>query len=57
MATTIESMTGVSISSAYFSIATSLELFPKHPKPPKSNRVALLYGKNGSGKRERAKQR
>lgn len=50
MATTIESMTGVSISSAYFSVATSLELFPKHPKPPKSNRVALLYGKNGSGK-------
>lgn len=50
MATTIESMTGVSISSAFFSIATSLELFPKHPKPSKNNRVALLYGKNGSGK-------
>lgn len=50
MATTIESMTGVSISSAYFSNATSLKLFPQHPRPPKNNRVALLYGKNGSGK-------
>lgn len=50
MATTIENMTGVRISSAYFSNATSLKLFPKHPMPPKNNRVALLYGKNGSGK-------
>lgn len=50
MATVIESMTGVNITSAFFSNATLLELFPKHPKPPKSNRIALLYGKNGSGK-------
>jgi len=50
MATVIESMTGISVSSAYFSSTTLMELFPKHPKPPKSNRVALLYGKNGSGK-------
>lgn len=50
MASIIEQMTGVSISSAYFSNATSLELFPIHPKPQKKNRVALLYGKNGSGK-------
>ena len=50
MASIIEQMTGVAISSAYFSNATALELFPKHSKPPKNNRVALLYGKNGSGK-------
>lgn len=50
MATAIESMTGISISSDYFSNMATLELFPKHPKPPKVNRVALLYGKNGSGK-------
>ena len=50
MASIIEQMTGVSISSAYFSNVTSLELFPKHAKPQKNNRVALLYGKNGSGK-------
>lgn len=50
MATAIESMTGINISSAYFSSPAVLELFPKHPNPPKSNRVALLYGKNGSGK-------
>lgn len=50
MATAIESMTGISISSNYFSNMATLELFPKHPKPPKVNRVALLYGKNGSGK-------
>lgn len=50
MATAIESMTGISISSDYFSNMATLELFPKYPKPPKVNRVALLYGKNGSGK-------
>ncbi|WP_312942981.1 AAA family ATPase [Oscillibacter sp.] len=50
MATAIESMTGINVSSSYFSSPAILELFPKHPKPSKSNRVALLYGKNGSGK-------
>lgn len=50
MATAIESMTGISICSDYFSNMSTLEIFPRHPKPPKSNRVALLYGKNGSGK-------
>lgn len=50
MSTAIERMTGIDIKSAYFSNAASLELFPKHPKPPHNNRVALLYGKNGSGK-------
>lgn len=50
MATVIEKMTGVKISSAYFTEDTLLELFPKHSKPHKSNRIALLYGKNGSGK-------
>ena len=43
-------MTGVKISSAYFTEDTILELFPKHSKAHKSNRIALLYGKNGSGK-------
>lgn len=50
MASLVEQMTGVTISSPYFPNVTSLELFPQHPKPPKNNRVALLYGKNGSGK-------
>ncbi|WP_444658482.1 AAA family ATPase [Caproiciproducens sp. R2] len=50
MATAIESITGISISSDYFSNMATLEFFPTHPKPPKVNRVALLYGKNGSGK-------
>lgn len=50
MATTIESMTGISINSQYFSNKTELVLFPKYSNPPKVNRVALLYGKNGSGK-------
>jgi energy-coupling factor transporter ATP-binding protein EcfA2 len=43
-------MTGVSISSDHFSKPTYLEFFPRHAKPPKKNRVALLYGRNGSGK-------
>lgn len=50
MVTTIGSMTGVTISSAYFSSTTSLELFPEHLKLHKCKRVALVYGKNGSGK-------
>lgn len=43
-------MTGIKISSAYFTEDTRLELFPKNTNPKKSNRIALLYGKNGSGK-------
>ena len=50
MATVIDNMTGVKISSAYFSNSLLLELFPMHTKPPKNYRVSLLYGKNGSGK-------
>lgn len=50
MATAIESMTGICVSSDYFSNMATLELFPTHSKPLKVNRVALLYGKNGSGK-------
>jgi GTPase SAR1 family protein len=50
METIIKSMTGVSIASVYFANVTSLELFPKHQSPSKNNRIALLYGKNGSGK-------
>ena len=53
---TISSMTGVVIKSPFFDVPSTLELFPTHPdvlkKPnsPKKNRVALLYGANGSGK-------
>ena len=50
MATAIESMTGISISSNFFSNMPTLEFFPVRPKSPKENRVALIYGKNGSGK-------
>ena len=50
MATAIESMTGIRIKSDFFSDATDMHFFPPHSKPPKNNRVALLYGKNGSGK-------
>lgn len=50
MATGIESMTGIRIKSDFFDTPTEMSLFPVHNKPPKCNRVALLYGKNGSGK-------
>lgn len=56
MQTTIDSMTGIMIKSPFFDTASSLELFPIHPKvranpcAPQKNRVALLYGANGSGK-------
>lgn len=43
-------MTGVTISSTYFSNSASLEFFPKHSKALKNNRIALVYGNNGSGK-------
>lgn len=50
MPTMIESLTGVSVNSPFFSNRPVFELFPIHNKPPKKNRVALLYGPNGSGK-------
>lgn len=56
MPTTIESMTGIVIRSPFFDVPFALELFPPHPKvvktpdAPQKNRVALLYGANGSGK-------
>lgn len=56
MPTTIDSMTGVEIKSPFFDTAVSLELFPVHPNvlknpnAPQKNRVALIYGSNGSGK-------
>lgn len=50
MPTMIESLTGVSVNSPFFSNKPVFELFPIHNKPPKKNRVALLYGPNGSGK-------
>ena len=51
MPTVIESMTGVSIRANWlFSNAQTLELFPTLRNPAKKNRVASLYGKNGSGK-------
>lgn len=56
MSTAIESMTGIIVRSPFFSNPTTLEFFPVHPEvikktsSPKRNRVALLYGSNGSGK-------
>lgn len=50
MGTTIKNMTGINISSKYFSTPTFLEFFPKHSKPQNNNRAALVYGSNGSGK-------
>lgn len=48
---TIESMTGVFIRCNWLYTNTqSLEFFPTHSKPTKKNRVATVYGKNGSGK-------
>ncbi len=44
-------MTGISIHCNWlFDNAKVLEFFPTHGKPAKKNRVALVYGKNGSGK-------
>ena len=50
MPTMIDSLTGVSVNSPFFSNRPVFELFPIHNKPPKKNRVALLFGPNGSGK-------
>ena len=49
--TTIDSMTGVSMRCDWlFKTAKVLEFFPTHSNPTKKNRVASVYGKNGSGK-------
>lgn len=56
MPTTIDNMTGIVIKSPFFDAPSSLELFPPHPNvlknpnAPQKNRVAILYGANGSGK-------
>ena len=56
MPTTIDSMTGIKITSPFFDMPLPLELFPVHPhelkgsNAAKKNRVALIYGTNGSGK-------
>ncbi len=51
MPTAIESMTGVSVRCNWlFANMQTLELFPTHVNTSKTNRVAVLYGKNGSGK-------
>ena len=46
----IESLTGISVRSPFFSGNPTLEFFPAHNNPPKMNRAALLFGPNGSGK-------
>lgn len=47
----IDSMTGVSIQCNWlYTSAQRLEFFPTHSKPTKKNRIAIVYGKNGSGK-------
>jgi energy-coupling factor transporter ATP-binding protein EcfA2 len=48
---TIENMTGVSIRCNWlYPSAQRLDFFPAHGKLTKQNRVAMVYGKNGSGK-------
>ncbi|MEG0836084.1 MAG: AAA family ATPase, partial [Christensenellaceae bacterium] len=47
----IDSMTGVSMRCEWlFNSGNVLEFFPTHSNPEKRNRVASVYGKNGSGK-------
>lgn len=50
MSTAIENLTGIQISSEYFTNCPELKLFPPHKKQGKYNRIALVYGRNGSGK-------
>lgn len=52
MPSLIDDLTEISIQSPYFSPASDMELFPVHSKAVKGfkNRVAILYGSNGSGK-------
>lgn len=50
MSTAIENLTGIQISSEYFTNKPNLKLFPPNAKQGKINRVALVYGRNGSGK-------
>ena len=49
MSTTIDSMTGINIRSPFFDTTASFNLFPTN-QAPKKNRIALVYGANGSGK-------
>lgn len=50
MATVIERMTGIRVKSDFFNPCIDMTLFPANSKKARRNRVALLYGKNGSGK-------
>lgn len=50
MSTTIENLTGIQILSEYFTNQPNLKFFPPHTTQGKVNRVALVYGRNGSGK-------
>lgn len=51
----IDNVTGISISSDFFSETKKFEFFPIHNKQNKKNRIALIYGRNGSGKSTIAK--
>lgn len=49
--TTIDNMTGVSMRCDWlFNSTKVLEFFPTHGNQAKKNRIALVYGKNESGK-------
>lgn len=50
MSTGIENLTGIQISSDFFNNKPEFKFFPPNKKQGKTNRVALIYGKNGSGK-------
>lgn len=55
MATMIESLTGITIRSPYFSAKPTLVFFPESQKLKRTKRAALMFGHNGSGKSTIAK--
>lgn len=55
MATMIESLSGITIRSPYFSTNPMLEFFPQSKKLKRTKRAALIFGSNGSGKSTIAK--
>lgn len=55
MATLIESLSGITIRSPYFSANPTLEFFPHNNRLNRTKRTAVMFGPNGSGKSTIAK--
>lgn len=55
MATMIESLSGITIRSPYFSANPMLEFFPYNNRLNRTKRAAVMFGPNGSGKSTIAK--